>query len=200
MMVRLTEKQLADVGLLNFGHTLQLGGVAYVGEDKIYICMLPSDPWEGRELQMLDLSQEDWKKLIRQTDLLETEILDRAEDGKLVKAIIRKSVRQVEQGISWTVFNRDHYHCRYCGIGDGVPLTVDHLIVWEAGGPSIEENLVTSCRRCNRTRGTMAYSDWLESAYYKKVSKNLPPVIREQNEELKHTLVNIPRREHTRRR
>lgn len=192
------EKKLEDLDLLQFGHTIQLSGVIYAGEKDLYLCMLPSDPWEGRELHMLDLDQEDWKKVIRQTDLLETEILEQTEDGKLVKALIRKSTRQVEQGVSWTVFSRDHYHCRYCGAGEGVPLTVDHLVLWEEGGPTIEENLVTSCRRCNRTRGRTPYIDWLCSSYYKRVSKNLPPVIREQNEALKYTLGEIPKRVHTR--
>jgi hypothetical protein len=192
------EKKLEDMNLLDFGHTLQLAGAIYAGEKDLFLMMLPSDPWEGRELHMLDLSQEDWKKVIRQTDLLETEILEAASDGKLTKAIIRKSVRQVEQGVSWTVYSRDHYHCRYCGAGEGVPLTVDHLVLWEDGGPTIEENLVTACRRCNRTRGRTPYGEWLESPYYKRVSQKLPPVIQEQNLELKYTLDDIPKRAHTR--
>lgn len=192
------EKTLEDLDLLELGHTIQLSGVVYAGEKDLFLCMLPSDPWEGRELHMLDLSQEDWKKVIRQTDLLETEILEKAEDGKLVKALIRKSTRQVEQGVSWSVYARDHYHCRYCGAGDGVPLTVDHLVLWEEGGPTIEENLVTACRRCNRTRGRTPYGEWLVSPYYKRVSKNLPPAIQWQNNELLETLDKIPKRVHTR--
>lgn len=192
------EKKLEDLDLLQLGHTIQLSGAIYAGEKDLFLCMLPSDPWEGRELHMLDLSQEDWKKVIKQTDILETEILEKAEDGKLVKALIRKSTRQVEQGVSWTVYARDHYHCRYCGIGDGVPLTVDHLVLWEEGGPTTEENLVTACRRCNRTRGRTSYQEWLRSPYYKRVSQNLPPVILEQNEALRYSLDDIPKRVHTR--
>jgi hypothetical protein len=192
------EKKLEDLDLLQLGHTLQLSGVIYAGEKDLFLCMLPSDPWEGRELHMLDLSQEDWKKVIRQTDILETKVLAQAEDGKMVKALIRKSTRQVEQGISWSVYARDHYHCRYCGMGDGVPLTVDHLVVWEEGGPTIEANLVTACRKCNRTRGNMPYKEWLKSPYYQRVSKRLPPVIKEQNAMVAHTLGDLHIRVHTR--
>ena len=60
---------------------------------------------------------EDWKKVLRQTDLLETEVLALSEDGKLTKAILRKSQRQIEARISWNVFRRDGYRCRYCGRG-----------------------------------------------------------------------------------
>jgi len=188
---------MPQLDLMELGHTIQLGGVVYAAEDKLYVCMLPDDPHEGRELVLLDLDQEQWKAVIRQTDLLETEILARDEDGTPVKALVRKSTRQVEQRVCWAVFERDHYHCRYCGAG-GVPLTVDHLILWEEGGPTIEENLVACCRRCNRTRGRMPYHEWLQSAYYKKVSQGLPPAIQWQNEELVPTLENIPKRLHTR--
>jgi 5-methylcytosine-specific restriction endonuclease McrA len=37
-------------------------------------------------------------------------------------------------------------------------------------GASVEDNLITACRKCNKTRGNMLYEDWLNSDYYKKVS------------------------------
>lgn len=128
---------------------------------------------------------------------METEILTQAEDGKLVKAIVRKSTRQIEQGVSWAVYRRDNFRCRYCA-ADKVPMTVDHLVLWEEGGPSIEENLVTCCRRCNKTRGDTPYAEWLESPYYKKVSRRLLSMVREDNLALVDKLVDIPLRVHVR--
>ena len=61
---------------------------------------------------------------------------------KLYKAVIRKCQRNIEQGVSWNVFRRDGYACRYCGNKE-VPLTVDHLVLWEESGPSTEANLVS---------------------------------------------------------
>jgi 5-methylcytosine-specific restriction endonuclease McrA len=188
---------LDELDLLQLGHTIQVGGVVYAGEDTLYVCTLPDEPLEDRKVVYLDLDQEDWKAVIRQTDLLETEILAKDDENKLVKTIVRKSTRQIEQGVSWAVFKRDHYHCRYCGADDR-PLTVDHLVLWEDGGPSIESNLVACCRKCNKTRGRMPYPDWLHSKYYKKVSANLPNAIRWANQDLVDTLDSIPLRTHTR--
>jgi 5-methylcytosine-specific restriction endonuclease McrA len=124
-------------------------------------------------------------------------VLSQASDGKLAKIVIRKSTRQIEQGVSWAVFRRDKYKCRYCG-KDDVPLTVDHLVLWEDGGPSIEENLVACCRKCNKTRGSMQYEKWLSSDYMKKLGENLTEDEKWANVLLVSTLHKIPRRYHTR--
>jgi len=187
---------LNQMDLLELGNTIQVAGVIYANSEICYLAMLPDEPWDGRQPRLLELDQEDWEKVIRQTDIMETEVLTRAKDGTLVKAIIRKSTRQIEQGISWKVYSRDGYHCRYCGTGHGVPLTVDHLVLWEEGGPSIPENLVACCRRCNKTRGQMKYADWLRSPYYLKVSQMLMPAERDANERLVETLGDIPLRVH----
>jgi 5-methylcytosine-specific restriction endonuclease McrA len=113
----------------------------------------------------------------------------------LKKAILRKSTRQIDAGVSWRVFKRDEYTCRYCG-KDDVPLTVDHLVLWEKGGPTIEDNLVACCKKCNKKRGNMKYEDWLVSDYYKKVSKNLSAEIRELNCVTKFSLSTIPIKYH----
>lgn len=189
--------ELTNVNLLDFGNNILLGGVIYSGNDTNYICMIPNEGDINDEFCILDLDTEDWKQVIRQTDIMETEILQKAADGKITKATIRKSTRIIEQGISWRVYKRDNYQCRYCGI-DGIPMTVDHLVLWEEGGPSIEENLLTSCRKCNKTRGRMQYADWLNSRYYQKVSQNISPEIKILNSELVGTLKDIPIRLHTR--
>jgi len=106
---------------------------------------------------------------------------------------MRKSARQVEEGSRWKVFQRDGYRCRYCG-KTGVPLTVDHLICWEALGPTIEANLATSCKKCNRVRGETPYDQWLKSQYYRDVSRALDEMTRKLNEDVLLTLANIPLR------
>ena len=138
---------------------------------------------------------EDWRTFIRQTDHLEMEVIAPDQDGKIVKAILRKSQRQVDQGTSWEVYDRDGYRCRYCG-KNGIPMTVDHLVLWEEGGPATPENLVTCCRKCNKKRGNMQYKDWLQSPYYKKVSRGLIIAAIEANEAVLKTLPGIPRGMH----
>lgn len=184
-----------DMNLFEFGHDILVGGVIYSGKEKNYICLLPNESDINDEFCVLDLNTDEWKQIIRQTDLMETEILQKDTDDKFIKAIIRKSTRIIEQGISWRVYKRDNYKCRYCG-KDGIPMTVDHLVLWEDGGPSIDENLVTSCRKCNKVRGRIPYTKWLEHPYYKKMSQGLTQEVRDLNIQLINTLDKIPLRVH----
>jgi len=95
------------------------------------------------------------------------------------------------------VFRRDGYKCCYCG-RDDVPLTVDHLVLWEDGGPSTEQNMVSACKKCNKARGRTQYVDWLRHPVYLKVSGNLSPERRAANEALVGALNAIPKVMHTR--
>jgi ribosomal protein L25 (general stress protein Ctc) len=185
--------------ILKFGNELQISGVVFSnGFHNLVICFPDSvDP--DAEFYPIHIDLEDWKKIIRQTDLLETEIIEQAVDGKLVKAIIRKTTRQIENKISWKVFKRDGYKCRYCG-NDDTPLTVDHLVLWEEMGPSIEENLVSACRKCNKKRGSMQYKDWIFSDYYNKVKEGIDVAVEAQNLRLIEELDNIPLRKNVRNR
>lgn len=197
---------LAQRGLLKFGHTIQLAGAVYAGEgNQIFFLPFPDEEdlvttLEGDPslMEPIKMTQDDWVALLRQTDFLETEVLAQAADKTVTKAIIRKSTRQIEQGVSWSVFHRDNYRCRYCGKGEGLPLTVDHLVTWESGGPSTVENLVSACRKCNKIRGDLPYAEWLRHPHYLQVSKGLSALVRADNEELLATLDKIPRRVHQR--
>lgn len=46
------------------------------------------------------------------------------------------------------IFKRDNYTCRYCGTKTA-PFHLDHVYPVSKGGETTEENLVTSCLRCN---------------------------------------------------
>lgn len=186
-------KELKDINLLEIGHTIQISGMMMSdGDGNTYLIPLPGELIGT--LTGLNLSFEDWKKFLRQSDIQEVEVLA-DDEGEFKKAIIRKSTRQIDQKVSWNVYRRDEYTCRYCG-RDDVPLTVDHLILWEEGGPSIEENLVSSCKRCNRVRGNMQYKDWIVSDKYLTLSENFSGFAIRLNLALLTTLDNIPRKIH----
>jgi len=54
-------------------------------------------------------------------------------------------------GLRTAVMERDGHRCVYCNTaGD---LDVDHVVPASRGGPTVEGNLVTSCRRCNNLKG-----------------------------------------------
>jgi len=58
------------------------------------------------------------------------------------------------------VFSRDNYTCRYCGERGG-KLECDHVIPHSRGGPDHEDNLVTSCFKCNRAKRDKTLEEWL---------------------------------------
>lgn len=187
--------KLTDIDILRVGHDIQIAGAVFADNDHLFLCLLPDEPTEGREVVSLEMDTDDWKAFLRQTDLLEAEVLAQAKDGLLAKIIIRKSARQIDQGVSWRVFKRDGYKCAYCG-ADDVPLTVDHLVTWENGGPSLEGNLLSACRKCNKVRGNLLYEDWLKHPFYLKVSAKLTPEQRQKNLDIVATLAGIPRKNH----
>ena len=197
--------KFSDLPLTRVGHEILLAGGVWLGNDRMYLCLFPEyvDPedieWftESNSPEVVEMSYEDWKKLLRQSDLVETEVLAKAKDGKLYKAVARKCERNISQGVSWRVFKRDGYRCRYCG-NDDVPLTVDHVVLWEEGGPSIEENLVSACRKCNKQRGSTPYQEWISGPYYLARSENLSEEAKEANRALVATLDAIPRMVHKR--
>ena len=191
---------LTDISLAEVGKSIQLVGAVYADSKDLYFVTLPK-ALEEHQQDALDadvqgfhvsLTLDEWTTFLRQTDIVETEAMVKdAVTGKIGRAIVRKSERQVNQNISWQVFRRDGFKCRYCGIDD-TALTVDHLITWESGGPSTPANLVASCRKCNGARGETPFADWLYSPYYKRVSQNLDHAERFANQAVVATLGQIP--------
>ena len=188
--------RFSDLDLRSVGHEVQLVGGIWAGNGKAYLCYFPE---YGAEFEptVVEMNQDDWKALLRQSDLVETEVLTNAKDPTSVKAVIRKCERNIDQAVQWKVFRRDDCRCCYCGRND-VPLTVDHLVLFESGGPSIEANLLSACKACNKRRGRMPYAEWLDSPYCREKSKGIDGPRRAKNWALKDTLDAIPRMSHVR--
>ena len=181
---------LKDIPLKNVGTTIQMVGAVYADAERTYTVMLPNREILG-EAKEVALSKDEWMDFLRQTDLVEVSALVKDPNSEgMVKAILRKSERQINSIVSWAVFRRDNFQCRYCGT-TSEPLTVDHLVTWESGGPSTEANLVASCRKCNGARGETPFDQWLTSPFYKKASKGLEYAGRFANLALTPTLKDI---------
>jgi len=183
---------LTDLDMAEVGRSIQLVGAVYAkaGTDDAWVLLLPGE--EPIEAASVTLDQDEWLEFLRQTDLVEIRALVKDEHGKVGRAIVRKCERQVSQNVSWEVFRRDGYRCRYCG-ADQVPLTVDHLVTWESGGPSTPENLVACCKRCNNVRGETPFDEWLKDPYFKRVRKGLSIGERFALDALVPRLADIPR-------
>lgn len=164
--------KLSDINIYDIGNSIQMCGTVWSGKGITFITQFPQKDEDFSDLTKLSMDLSDWEKFLKQTDILETEIFEQDPTGKIVKTIVRKTQRQIDSYVQWECFRRDNYTCRYCG-RTGIPLTVDHIDLWEDGGATHPINLISACRSCNKDRGRLKYSDWLGSSIYKRKSANL---------------------------
>lgn len=148
---------------MKYGNELTISGFVVGNDLMTRTFMLPNERrienghivYEGNTEQYENLLN----AVIRQLDVQEIEGLQ--------KVILRKSQRQIDQRVAWQVFRRDNFKCVYCG-ADDVPLTVDHIVLWEHMGDTVPDNLNCSCKKCNKTRGSMDYDEWIRDDYLKE--------------------------------
>lgn len=80
------------------------------------------------------------------------------------------SFRKVMSEITYTLKGKDK--CGYCKKEiEESDLTVDHMYPQEFGGPTITNNLLPSCRRCNNDKGNLNVEQYLEYLQAKNEGK-----------------------------
>jgi hypothetical protein len=82
----------------------------------------------------------------------------------VIKADMAEEAAREERQIPWErlrrlAFERDGEKCGWCGCLDG-PFEVDHIIARANGGENILENVVVSCRSCNRAKKDREEAEW----------------------------------------
>lgn len=171
-----------DLNIHDVGTKIKIAGSIYNGLHKTYLVPLPGERIEDSwpiDVVVLKMTADEYERFLNQTDVLDVEGM---REGK--KIVLRKSHRQISQILAWEVYRRDDFRCRYC-YDDGVPLTVDHIDLWEDGGISSKDNLLSACKRCNRIRGSMPYEDWIESESYAGIlSLSLPDYVKKVNRDV----------------
>lgn len=173
-----------DIDILSFGNDITMKGMVMEGKnDETYLVLLPMDKIKG-DVAVVMPTDDEWYQMQDQMDKLYV----KGDEGTL----LRKGQRVLDQRICWAVYRRDKFKCRYCNI-DNVPMTVDHIITWESGGATHEDNLLCVCRKCNKRRGNLDYGSWLEHKYYLKKAAFLPEEIKKKNEEIVFRLNTLPR-------
>jgi len=79
--------------------------------------------------------------------------------------------KQIPKSVRFDVFKRDGFTCQYCGkMAPDVILEIDHIKPVSDAGDNNILNLVTSCRDCNRGKGSRTLSD---NSAIKKQQKTL---------------------------
>lgn len=148
------------------GDTIQLEGVILRDRStwKEYHLYLPgANPDNEETIHWIDytaveISPDDWAEWLKYSDdPTFTEYTD--ESRKVVKAVIRKGTRQVDQEVVWATYRRDNFTCVYCGAKDR-PLTYDHYVAQAFGGPWTVDNGRTACRPCNKKKANKTVAEW----------------------------------------
>ncbi len=146
----------------DIGARFQVRGVI-IGDGETELALLLPNEYTADQSISLGLSVEDWLQFLKYSDNPQIVVTD--EQREIVKAIIRKNSRQIEEIIRFKVYKRDNFQCQYCSATDR-PLTLDHYLPQELGGATVMENLKTSCRPCNKAKANKSIFEWEE--YRKK--------------------------------
>ncbi len=79
-------------------------------------------------------------------------------DREIWNSICRVERGKVSNKIRFSIYQRDGYRCRNCGVPQRyAQLEVDHIIPIAKGGKSTYDNLQTLCHRCNVEKGDNIY-------------------------------------------
>ncbi len=79
-------------------------------------------------------------------------------DREIWDAICRVERGKVSNKMRFSIYARDGYKCRKCGVSDRyADLEIDHIIPIAKGGKSTYDNLQTLCHECNKEKGDRLY-------------------------------------------
>jgi hypothetical protein len=167
----MNQKQVFEINgkpiyLDQFGNSILIKGVVYGNGDNDIVLYLPDDKKATTQAEWF-ADADQWREILKQTDDPEMYIKD--PNGGTLKAIVRKNSRQVDEWMRWAVWRRDKFTCVYCG-ETAKAMTVDHVLAQELGGETTVENMVTSCRWCNKQKANKTIQEWFD--YCKK--KGIP--------------------------
>ena len=75
-------------------------------------------------------------------------------DREIWDAICLVERGKVSNKMRFSIYQRDGYRCRLCGVSDKfTKLEIDHIVPIAKGGKSTYDNLQTLCHKCNTEKG-----------------------------------------------
>jgi hypothetical protein len=86
----------------------------------------------------------------------ETQDVSPKDDNSPSSEWIYEERKKLTSGLRYLILKRDNFRCKICGVSaleDGVRLEVDHIRPLSDWGKTEENNLRTTCYRCNRGKG-----------------------------------------------
>lgn len=141
------------------GSLLKIEGIVVGGSGASVVLLLPSAGDSDIERVPYVLSDSEWSDFIRRSD--DPEILTGGPDGNTPKIFQRKLRYEISGAVQQKVWAVDGFKCMYCGAKMGQSLmTIDHLIPLELGGENDVTNYLTSCKKCNKDKGSEDPRTW----------------------------------------
>ena len=83
----------------------------------------------------------------------------------LLVNLIELSPRNARRKFRQSIFESWEYKCAYCDKElDTKSATIDHIVPKYKGGHNVKSNMVCSCSKCNRSKGSVLLEDWYNSS------------------------------------
>mgnify|MGYP005677014421 FL=1 len=83
----------------------------------------------------------------------------------LLVNLIELSPRNARRKFRQSIFESWEWKCAYCDKElDTKSATIDHIIPKYKGGHNVKANMVCSCSKCNRSKGSVLLEDWYNSS------------------------------------
>ena len=87
----------------------------------------------------------------------------------LLVNLIELSPRNARRKFRQSIFESWECKCAYCDKElDEKSATIDHIIPKFKGGHNVKSNMICSCSKCNRSKGSVLLEDWYNpsNSYY----------------------------------
>jgi CRISPR/Cas system Type II protein with McrA/HNH and RuvC-like nuclease domain len=83
----------------------------------------------------------------------------------LLVNLIELSPRNARRKFRQSIFESWEWKCAYCDKDlDEKSATIDHILPKFKGGHNVKSNMVCSCSKCNRSKGSVLLEDWYNSS------------------------------------
>ena len=87
----------------------------------------------------------------------------------LLVNLIELSPQNARRKFRQSIFESWEWKCAYCGEDlDIDSATIDHILPKFKGGHNVKSNMLCSCSKCNRSKGSVLLEDWYNpsNSYY----------------------------------
>jgi len=115
-------------------------------------------------------------------------------ENGVLKIKKRCSLRKVMTEITYETKGKKCYYCGEIGLDDEI--TIDHMYPQDFGGPTITDNMLPSCKKCNGEKGNLnirQYKKYLKAKTEGDLQECKEEIVRYQRELRKNGKFGIPR-------